>query len=364
MTRPSCENALRLLGDTAHLASENARRLLGDTAHLARWSLFWLMGRTVRFVCNVCAPITARSSAKQTDRFKISSVSYSRGSSRRTCRRLVCWIYASALIILIRLGDAWPGIDFRFESLQDGMGHAPSSYLSFHHPFDDSRDDRWMLCPRSSDPAHLQGGAKGDEKFMPNKADISKMAQKLKGVQHGLQVKQIRMLLISDSRLMTKIQRATDSKHLLDCITAAAKRMGIPVKSQSSQQNQDVSQQSSNSTKGKGKGKGQYLPRHEDAETNPLPPNKQDKMQPKLLSVDALPQRSHANAKYHHPLWKGKGKGVDKMQEHRSPVKFSLNPYGWNVQPLQDFVPHHGAVYLTESEEEAKKLAEQAAGKP
>ena len=105
--------------------------------------------------------------------------------------------------------------------------------------------------------------------------------QKLKHVPHGLQNKQIRMLLTSNLTLMKKIERTTDAQHLLSCITAAAQRVGMqmsPSKLDSPSQGKSFS------------GKGKHLS-HE-------PSSSSDRQN---VTVD-LPQQNVKD--------KGKGKGL------------------------------------------------------
>ena len=71
----------------------------------------------------------------------------------------------------------------------------------------------------------FSGGA--NDGFQPAKADVSKLAQKLKCIDHQFAPKQIRMLLISDPKFMKKIERTSDAKQLLSCVQAAATRMGL-----------------------------------------------------------------------------------------------------------------------------------------
>ena len=238
------------------------------------------------------------------------------------------------------------------DTSQDPEESFPSPHPPINHVSNLSGDDTMLsyhVCVLNGQNADLEGGAKGDQQFLPNKVDVSKMVQKLKEIPHGLQPKQVRMLLVSDNRLMQKIQRTTDPKHLLDCVTAAAKRMGVPILAQTSQQTPSTSNaRPLSKTEGKGQGT-----KHGKGKSDIAP-----------AELPATGIDTRADQKTFARNSKGNGKGKGKRLENRSPVKFSLDPHGWNVKPLQEFVPHHGAVYLTESEEEAKKLSEQAAGKP
>ena len=71
------------------------------------------------------------------------------------------------------------------------------------------------------------GGAPADDEFQANKADINKTVQNLKSIKHGFAPKQIRMLLVSDSKFLSKIERTKYTKQLQSCVAAAAQRMGL-----------------------------------------------------------------------------------------------------------------------------------------
>ena len=92
----------------------------------------------------------------------------------------------------------------------------------------------------------MQGG--GKEGFQPTKADVNKLVQKLKCIQHGYQAKQMRMLLVSDSKFMRKIERTTDAKQLQDCVLAAAQRMGLVLPVPTQHDGKSQAQQQSSQT--------------------------------------------------------------------------------------------------------------------
>ena len=94
--------------------------------------------------------------------------------------------------------------------------------------FDDADGDVINPAQHSAQQNHQQsfrGGA--NDGFQPAKADVSKLVQKLKCVDHQFAPKQIRMLLISDPKFLKKIERTSDAKQLLSCVQAAATRMGL-----------------------------------------------------------------------------------------------------------------------------------------
>ena len=69
---------------------------------------------------------------------------------------------------------------------------------------------QWAVPESSRIPNNpLRGGGKesGKDEFQPTSKDVGRMVQKLKHVPHGLQNKQIRMLLTSNLTLMKKIER-------------------------------------------------------------------------------------------------------------------------------------------------------------
>ena len=219
----------------------------------------------------------------------------------------------------------------------------------------------------------MQGG--GKEEFQPTKTDVNKLIQKLKCIQHGYQPKQMRMLLVSDSKFMRKIERTTDAKQLQDCVRAAAQRMRLvlPAPTQHDGKNQ-VQQQSnknpSSSTAnqhnlpaeslhppaGQGKGKGKN-----DNSTQP-------KAKGKGKTVDKGKGKGKGNyanqqaATSSNPQSDGKGKG--KSKHSTMPRSFQLDPEAWNVLPLPEFSPTQGGVYMCEKAEQAKRIAELGVGKP
>ena len=242
----------------------------------------------------------------------------------------------------------------RFQSTTPDSQRIPTQPSSLDGGSDEDEHDMQMISKQQKRSKNLDfsfiqvlifGGGDKNEGFAPNKADVSKMVQKLKMVEHGLQPKQIRMLLVSDNRLVQKIQRNSDAKQLQSCIEAAARRMGLtcgkPVAA-----NQAVLQPARVVEANKGKGKQQGVRQNSHAA----------KATGKGKQTDDKPSNCDLASK---GIGKGKGKGSP------TPVKpkFTLCSYGWNVQPLEQFNPNVGAIYFCESEDEAKKIAEQAAGK-
>ena len=238
-------------------------------------------------------------------------------------------------------------------------------------------DGRWACRSSRSDPIEdctddenncfMCGGGAPAVEFQPNKADISKLVQKLKNVPHGFAPKQIRMLLISDAKFYRKIERTADVKQLQDCVAAAAKRMGL-----NDARNENQIQTPSSSTAGskwklpdmkpslkkdgtatsgkggltafqKGKGKG-------DIQTN----EQKGKGKGKNGKDINIHKHDVENAG---TKSKAKGKG-----KHNN-VTYSIDPDGWNVRPLTEFANTHGGIYMCEKEEQAKHIAEKGVGK-
>ena len=223
----------------------------------------------------------------------------------------------------------------------------------------------------------LRGGGKesGKEEFQPTSKDVGRMVQKLKHVPHGLQNKQIRMLLTSNLTLMKKIERTADAQHLLSCITAAAQRVGMQMaqptvdptgkgkssngkgkvlsnepSSSSDRQNVTVNLPMQNA-KDKGKGKG-------------LPSNAKDRG--KGQGQDKGRGKQHSLATIDHDKSKGKGKTKYKLESplrERPKTSMTLVPEGWGVYPQQEFQPNYGAVYVLDKPELIKQYAEKASGK-
>ena len=84
--------------------------------------------------------------------------------------------------------------------------------------------------------------------------------------------------------------------------------------------------------------------------------------------------RSERNDSIHPKKGKSKGKGQEaknntlttakpKGKGQGQTITYKLEPEGWNVLPLDTFVPTHGAIYVCEKIEQAKRIAEQGVGK-
>ena len=223
----------------------------------------------------------------------------------------------------------------------------------------------------------FQGGGKdpGKDEFQPTSKDVGRMVQKLKHVPHGLQNKQIRMLLTSNLTLMKKIERTTDAQHLLSCITAAAKRVGMLMTAPAS----DLPGKGS-STSGKGK----------DSSSSPNYSNDQDSFAANLPAQSAKdkgkgqglpsnakdkgkgrgPDKGHGKQNFHikpeGDRSKGKGKNKTKTEsfpKERPQATMKLVPDGWSVFPQQEFQANFGAVYMLDKPELIKQYAEKASGK-
>ena len=232
----------------------------------------------------------------------------------------------------------------------------PIESFADSHISDESLTNDEMLDMRG-------GGAPADE-FQANKADISKMVQKLKSIKHGFAPKQIRMLLVSDSKFLKKITRTTDSKQLQSCVEAAAQRMGLIAPTKTSpgdsapassstrpgpsaikvptRKEQEPSEKNANIMLSRGKGKG---------DTSRAVPKGKGKSKNNGMHSDADSKPTPQSGKS-----KGKGK--------QATATYTLEPDGWNVLPLEEFSTIHGGVYVCEKEEQAKQIAEQGVGRP
>ena len=235
------------------------------------------------------------------------------------------------------------------------------------------REDNWSIhsdpiepCTEDETSCFMRGGGAPAGDFTPNKADISKLAQKLKNAEHGYAPKQIRMLLISDAKFFKKIERTTDVKQLQSCVAAAAQRMGLSGALESPKVDATRSVQTPNRQKmnaqplsayegkasiGKGrltaaqKGKGK-------GDSQNIEPKGRGKRQD---AQDTNAQKRDVEQSAVKGKSKGKGKG--------SSITYSIDPDGWNVRPLAEFSCTHGGVYMCEKEEQAKQIAEKGVGR-
>ena len=223
--------------------------------------------------------------------------------------------------------------------------------------FNNSRSLIWAISADPIEPfsddelSHVMtGGAASEATFQPNKADISKLVQKLK------------MLLISDLKLCKKIERTTDTKQLQSCVAAAAQRMGLanPV-DKNSTDGEHRNTSSSNQQKlkieptintgkvheGKGnlpanqKGKGSADGRRFDQNEHGKGKGKGTNKGPSFTET-----RNDQNSS------KGKAKGKGKQHN----ITYALDPDGWNVRPLSEFSNSHGGVYLCEKKNKLNAL--------
>ena len=240
--------------------------------------------------------------------------------------------------------------------------------------FDYSRMVDWSLpydpieaCTDDEMNCLMSGGGAPAEDFQLNKADISKLVQKLKNVQHGLAHKQLRMLLISDLKFCKKIERTTDQKQLQNCVTAAAQRMGLQGIGHVSQTNIDASNVASSSRQ---KQEAHLLPTNDGKSTSgkggltAIEKGKGrgdiQKPEPKGRGKSKGEKDfNHKKSAAEHAEVKGKAKGKGKP----SNITYSIDPDGWNVQPLTEFSNTHGGVYMCEKEEHAKRIAEKGVGR-
>ena len=210
----------------------------------------------------------------------------------------------------------------------------------------------------------MQGGAKHKNEGLANvctEAEISRQVQRIKDLSHGLVSKQLRLLLKGDSKFYKKIVRTTNEEHLLSCILAEAKRVGlnpaantpeiIPVVQPGrgkgpSHQESPKGKDNGKNPKGDGKGKSSYDPRqqkgHEKGKGKDEPRNK-------------------GTSKGQDGKTKGKGKGISGSSNTANRSTFSIVPDGWNVLPAVEFNGTNGGIYAIENEDDARKLAESAA---
>ena len=216
----------------------------------------------------------------------------------------------------------------------------------------------------------VSGGA--NDGFQPAKADVSKLAQKLKCVDHQFAPKQIRMLLISDPKFLKKIERTSDAKQLLSCVQAAATRMGLQTTEAPKQKEFSAASSgfsianaplsfSNHGNKGKGK---DSMNQHDKGKGKGKQPDVSKPSPDRNERIDSTPPKKG----------KSKGKGQDAKNNTLTIAKskgkgqgqtttYKLEPEGWNVLPLDTFVPSHGAIYVCEKIEQAKRIAEQGVGK-
>ena len=220
----------------------------------------------------------------------------------------------------------------------------------------------------------LQGG--GNDDFQPSKADISKLVQKLKCVQHGFQPKQIRMLLVSDHKFLRKIERTTDSKQLQDCVKAAAQRMGLTLPNPSTTNGKELQQNKRSPNNALPATSSQQAQKEEAPARG---------WQDKGKGKGNAPQQFKAKGKGKEK-GKGKGKGKENPEIHLPapnssiptqsgkakgkgkhdlpPRSFQLAPEGWNVLPLPEFSSTQGGIYMCEKWSKLSVLRSLELGNP
>ena len=210
----------------------------------------------------------------------------------------------------------------------------------------------------------MEGGAKHQNEAPTNvctEADISRQVQRVKDLSHGLVSKQLRLLLKGDSKFYKKIVRTTNEEHLLSCILAEAKRIGLNPAANTPEvttpaqhgRGKGLSQQASlngkdngKSPKGEGKGKSVHDPRQQKG---------YDKSKGKDES------RAKGTSTGQDGKNKRKGKGVNSSSNPANRSTFSIVPDGWNVLPAVEYNGTIGGIFAIENEEDARKLAESAA---
>ena len=231
--------------------------------------------------------------------------------------------------------------------------------------FDDADGDVIIPAQHGDQHNHQQsfrGGA--NDGFQPAKADVSKLVQKLKCIDHQYAPKQISMLLISDPKFLKKIERTSDARQLLSCVQAAATRMGLQTTEAPKQKEFSTASNgfnianaplpfSNDGNKGKGK---DSMNRHDKGKGKGKQPNVSKPSPDRNERTDSTPPKKG----------KSKGKGQDaknntltiaksKGKGQGQTITYKLEPEGWNVLPLDTFVPSHGAIYVCEKIEQAKK---------
>ena len=210
----------------------------------------------------------------------------------------------------------------------------------------------------------MQGGAKSksdNPAAACTEADISRQVQRIKDLSHGLVSKQLRLLLKGDSKFYKKIVRTTNEEHLLSCILAEAKRIGLtsaasipdaaaPVQTGTGK-GQSHHVQSGGKDQGKnpkGNGKGKSPQGHGQQKGAEKGKSKEE-------------PRRKGNSKGLDGKNKGKGKGLGGPNNPVDRPTFSIVPDGWNVLPAVEYNGTVGGIFAIESEEDARKLAESAA---
>ena len=240
--------------------------------------------------------------------------------------------------------------------------------------FDDDDDGYAIDSAQHNQQQNQQqpfGGGANDG-FQPAKADISKLAQKLKCIDHQFAPKQIRMLLISDPKFMKKIERTRDAKQLLSCVQAAATRMGLQTTDAPKQKEFSTASNgfnianaplpfSNNGDKGKGK---DSMNRQDKGKGKGKQPNgSRPPPDPNGRADSASSQKGKSKGKgqdaKNNTLTVSKGKGKGQGQT----ITYKLEPEGWNVLPLDTFVPSHGAIYVCEKMSKQKELLSKELGK-
>ena len=286
------------------------------------------------------------------------------------------WARTSSHLRLISdgFGDESEG---RPSAIPEGIWNISHSRLSSAalFGFSDSRAANWSIhsdpiepCTDDEMSCSLHGGGAPADEFKPNKADVSKLVQKLKNVQHGYAPKQIRMLLISDTKFFNKIERTTDAKQLQSCVAAAAQRMGLSHTTSEVQKNATANNAANShpqkrdayplsATDGKAaSGKGGLT-------ANQKGKGNGDTQKPEPKGKGKGKHTHEVNAQKQHGTEDTKVKGKAKGKGKHSNITYSIDPDGWNVRPLTEFSNTHGGVYMCEKEEQAKHIAEKGVGR-
>ena len=196
------------------------------------------------------------------------------------------------------------------------------------------------------------------------KATTLRQVQRIKDLSHGLVSKQLRLLLKGDSKFYRKIVRTTNEEHLLSCILAEAKRMGltsaasIPDAAAPVQTGRCKGQSRQVQSGGKDQGKS---PKGDAKGKSPQGPGQQKGAEKGKSKEEP---RRKGNSKGLDSKNKGKGKGLGSPGNPIDRSTFSIVPDGWNVLPAVEYNGTMGGIFAIESEEDARKLAESCRQSP
>ena len=224
--------------------------------------------------------------------------------------------------------------------------------------------NRQHAAPHHKHP--VMGGAKNHPApEAVTEAEISKQVQRIKELAHGMAPKQLRLMLKGDGKFFKKIARTANEDHLLACVLAEAKRVGIPTHALNPPPANNTASDSScgkgnhhpegKATTNRGKGISQNVGHNSFGVAN----KGKGSNHAKGYSDDQATLKGKGN--------KGKGNGKSKSADTPSPqhaISYQIVSDGWNVMPLDNYNGTQGGVFAIEHEEEARQLAESAANAP